>query len=147
MEKAKDGNVLMCPFCNPPHQVSPFVPSPCGSLVVVKVVQEVYHAKYDRTLVCAKCGKGGGDMVKWNEAYIHTGNCMPGVVTFANPPKISKNVEKIAKWVHGLKDGKPKKIIESVFGRAMTIDEVKPDGERTGVVLGHFFYKEAKKGN
>lgn len=143
MPLAKKGSeTLMCPFCMPSHPIYPFTPSSCGTIVEVTAVQTVYHAKYDRTMVCAKCGKGSGDMVKWQNALVHNYDCSPGTMTFAEPPKNSP----LAKWVYELpKNSFVKYLMEKAYGRASTLDEVTPQGVRTGNIRGYFFYKPRGK--
>ena len=141
IENSKDGGkVLMCPFCNPSHPIMPFIPSPCGTVVEVTAVQLVFRAKYAKDMICAKCGQGGGEMVVWNEAFIHTHDCTPGTATLLVEPKYSK----IAKAVFGLSDGKIKTLIQNILGEAKEVAEAKPDGKRTGKILGYFFYRQPK---
>jgi hypothetical protein len=138
VSETKDGKVLMCPFCKPSHAIFPFQPSACGTMVEVSATQEVLHAKRARNIKCAKCGQGGGDMVKWQNAYIHTHDCSPEIKTMAEPPKYSK----LAGVVYKMNASWVKSQIEKLTGRAVPVDEVTPDGVRTGTVLGHFFYRK-----
>ena len=138
---AKDHNgnsLLLCPFCTPPHTLHPSIPSPCGTILVLTAEQVVYKAKYNKKMVCVKCKQGGGEMVRFQGALIHTHNCAPGVMTMTVPPKYSK----AAKFVHGMKSPFLKSMLEKYLGRTMPVEEVTPDGSRTGVVLGHFFLKD-----
>lgn len=136
-KKEKDGSAsLYCPFCKPTHKILPGMESACGTRLEVRAVQMVIHAKYDKTMVCVKCNKGGGDMVRFQNAFIHVADCMPGVATFTEEPKYSqfaKLLFKAPEWI--------KTRIEKKFGTIMPVDEISPDGQRTGVVLGYFFYK------
>lgn len=102
-------------------------------MVQMRVVQTVYRAKYNDKMVCVKCAKGGGEMVRFLEALIHIPDCMPGVATLVDPPPFSK----FAKFVHA--SGKLKPLFEYFAGVATPIEEVMPDGKRTGVTLGYFF--------
>lgn len=139
LEKDEKGaNVLMCPFCVPSHPILPFVPSGCGTLVEFQAVQTVYRAKYNDGIVCVKCGKGKGEMVKMNDAYVHNYDCVPGTTTLTVTPKFSK----FAGFVFGMKDGRLKEFIQGFTGVAAEVKEVTPSGERTGVILGHFFHRK-----
>lgn len=141
--KDPNGNaMLLCPFCKPSHPLQPNSPAACGTILILTAEQTVIHAKYEKKLICVKCGKGGGDMVMYQNAFIHVHNCSPDVMTMTQPPKFSKR----AALVYGLKWGWLKGIIERYTGRALPVDEVKQDGTRTGVVLGYFFHKEIKNG-
>lgn len=139
LAKGENGsNILLCPFCSDPHPIMPFVASPCGTMVTFYAEQTIYRAKADKRFICAKCGEGGGEMVKWNDAFVHTPDCKPGVKTLTEPPKYSW----LAKVVHGMKDGKMKDYMQQAFGRAVAVDEVTPDGKLTGTVLGYFFHRK-----
>jgi len=134
-------NILLCPFCADPHPIMPFVPSPCGTLVTFYAEQTIYRAKADNRFVCAKCGKGGGEMVKWNDAFIHTPDCKPEVRTLLEPPMYSQ----WARLVYNMHDGKIKDLIQQALGRAAVVEEVTPDGKVTGVVMGYFFHRKKKE--
>lgn len=141
MLKDKEGNTLLiCPFCAVPHALTPNVPSQCGTRLILTAEQVVFRAKADKRFICVKCGKGGGEMVRFQNAYIHTHNCSPGVVTMTEPPRFSR----MAGLVSKVRNERIRKSIERFTGRAMPVDEVREDGTRTGVVLGHFFHKEVK---
>jgi hypothetical protein len=136
-KKEKDGSAgLYCPFCKPTHKILPGMEYPCGTRIEVRAAQMVFKAKYEKNMVCAKCRKGGGEMVRFQNAFIHTHDCTPGVATFTEPPKFSKIAEALSRSPEWLKDR-----VEKRFGKIMPVDEVTPDGTRTGVVLGYFFYK------
>lgn len=133
-------NILLCPFCADPHPIMPFVPSPCGTTVTFYAEQTIYRAKADKRFVCAKCGQGGGEMVKWNNAFIHTPDCKPEIKTLTEPPKYSE----FAKIVYTMPDGFIKNNIQKVLGKAQIVEEVTTDGQLTGTVLGYFFHKKKK---
>lgn len=142
LETEKNGsNVLMCPFCVPSHPITPFVPSGCGTVVEVLAAQTTYRAKYNKGMVCVKCGKDGGVMVRMNDAFTHNYDCTPGTTTLTAVPKFSK----FAAFVFGMKDGRLKETIQGWTGVAAEVKEVTPEGERTGVILGHFFHKRKKE--
>ena len=135
--KDKSGKpALMCPFCVPSHPLVPGVQSGCGTDLQMRAVQTVYKAKFIKDMKCAKCGQGGGEMVRFLNAYVHVGDCAPGVVTLADPPDTTF-------FAHGvyLLPLAFRSRIEKYTGKAMPIDEVMPDGTRTGKTLGYFFLK------
>jgi len=136
-KKEKDGSAsLWCPFCKPSHKILPGMEALCGTRLEVRAVQIVFKARYEKDMKCAKCGGGGGEMVRFQNAFVHTHDCTPGVATLTEPPKFSRWAAFVAKLPDSLKNR-----IEKRTGKAMPVDEVTPTGERTGVVLGHFFYK------
>lgn len=136
----KDGAaILNCPFCVPTHPLRPDVGSACGTMLQVRAVQRVYRAKYEKHMTCVKCGKGDGEMVLFQNGFIHTHDCAPGVVALADPPKYSE----LAKRVHGTRW---QKLIERIYGEIMPVHEVNPDGTKTGVTIGYFFKKRGKNG-
>ena len=135
---SKDGKgnaLLLCPFCTPPHPINPDSPALCGTILQVRALQVVYKAKKYGNEVCVKCQKGGGQMVLFQGALVHTHDCTPGVVALSTPPKYSP----FARWTYKLSDGKLKSFIQKRWGTAMPVEEVTPAGEKTGVVFGHFF--------
>lgn len=141
MLKDEKGNTLLiCPFCKVPHPLYPNTPAKCGTHLVLSAEQTVFRAKADKRFVCVKCGKGGGEMVKYQNAYIHIEDCSPGVMTMTEPPRFSR----LAGVVGGIKSERARKFIEQFTGRSMPVDEVTENGTRTGVVLGHFFFKEVR---
>lgn len=133
----KGANVLMCPFCVPSHPILPFVPGPCGTAIEIKAIQKIYHAKYNKNMICARCHEGGGKMVLINNVFFHAHNCAPGVLTLTQEPKYSA----VAKIVYNMKDGRLKKFIQDRMGKAASVDEVTPEGNKTGKVLGYFFHR------
>lgn len=137
INKGKNGYELYCPFCKEPHLILPFLQSPCGTTVIFHAEQTVYRAQANPKMICAKCGKGGGEMVPWNGAYIHIHECNPGVKAALEEPKYSK----LAAFVHGIKNEKVKNSIQKLTGRAIPVEEVTPDGKPTGKILGYFFNK------
>lgn len=135
--KDKNGAaILLCPFCSPSHPLRADQATACGTIVRVQAVQTVFRSNYShKNMVCVKCGKGGGDMVTWqNNAFVHVHDCSPGVTAMNEPPKMSKAAGIIYNFPPVLR-----RIAEAAWGKTMKVDEVTPDGKRTGVVLGHFF--------
>lgn len=136
--KDKDGKpAMMCPFCNPSHPLVPGLEAPCGTNLQVRAVQIVYKSKFHDDMVCAKCGKSGDQMVRFQNAFIHIKDCAPGVATLTEAPKFSK----LARLFYN-PPARIKLMMEKLFGRSMAVDEVTPDGKRTGRVLGYFFMKK-----
>lgn len=141
MVKDKNGHALiLCPFCTPPHPLNPNVPSACGTRLVLTAEQVVVRAKYDKHFICVKCGKGGGEMVQYQNGFIHVTDCDPNKITMLEPPVYSK----FAAFVHGMKNKRIKKLIESVKGQAMPVEEIDQKGIKTGRTLGYFFFKDVK---
>lgn len=137
----KAGNaILNCPFCEPTHPIRPENNATCGTLLQVRAVQTVYRAKYDKRFICVKCGKGGSEMVRFQNGFIHTHNCAPGVVALEQPPKFSKFAKRVASMRPFLRN-----TMEAMFGKVVPVLEVTPEGVQTGIVLGHFF-KRGKRG-
>lgn len=130
--------VIQCPFCKPTHPLSVSGVSACGTVLELRAAQMVFDGRFNKDIVCIKCKKGGGKLIQFNDAFIHAHDCMPGVFTFADPPKFSK-MAKIA--FHA----RPpiKSWMQKIFGEAKAVEEVKPDGTRTGKHLGYFFYQKA----
>ena len=135
--KTKDGkDSILCPFCNPTHPLTPGSEAMCGTALQVRAVQMVYKAKHYKGMVCAKCGKDGDQMVRFQNAFIHVKDCTPGVATLTESPQFSK----LARLVY---TAPPyiKALFEKRFGSAMSVDEVLPNGTRTGNIIGYFFMK------
>lgn len=136
----KNGSVyLLCPFCEIPHEIRADMTSPCGTLLRVTAVQTIYKSKAfsEIGMICAKCGKSGGDMTKLNDGFIHVADCTPGVkVLNSNPP-----FSRLAKFAHGLRDGRVKKWFVKNFGIPREVKELLPTGEQTGKILGYVFYR------
>jgi len=137
-DKASGNVMLLCPFCTPAHSLTPNAPAACGTVLILTAEQTVIRAKYEKKLVCVKCGKGGGEMVMRQNAFVHLNDCMPGVAFLTEPPKFTF----AAAFVNGLKPAFFKKTVEFFTGRAVAVDEVAPNGTRTGMVLGYFFQRK-----
>jgi hypothetical protein len=141
--KDKNGNaLLLCPFCVPPHPLQPNVPAACGTSLVLTAEQVIVRAKYDKNFICVKCGKGGGEMVKYQNGFIHVTDCDPNKITMLEPPVYSK----FAALVYGMKNKRIKKFIEDRKGQAVPVEEIDQKGIKTGTVLGYFFFKDVKNG-
>lgn len=137
-KKEKDGSAsLWCPFCHPTHKILPGMESACGTRLEVRAVQMVFKAKYEKDMVCVKCGQGGGEMVLFRNAFIHVHDCTPGVAALTEEPKFTP----LARIVYSIPWPSLKTRVEKRTGRAMKVDEVTPEGERTGKVLGYAFFE------
>jgi hypothetical protein len=131
---------IMCPFCPIPHPLIAGEVAPCGTYIHVSAVQRIYRAKFNKDMVCAKCGKVGGEMIHSRNAFTHLEDCMPGVAVMNEAPKFSR----FASFVYKMNDGILKTLIEKRTGEAKPVEEVEPSGKRTGVTLGYFFYVKSK---
>ena len=98
------GVLLMCPFCEIPHPVSVGQDSACGTTLRVTAVQTIVPARtvHKRSLQCFKCGKSGGEMVPFNQGFIHLIDCVPGTKVMAEPPA---RFSRWAQMVSGLPAG------------------------------------------
>lgn len=133
--------LILCPFCKVPHPIAVGKPSACGTELRVTAVQTVFPARtvHKRKLVCFKCGKGGGEMVQFNQGFIHLHECMPGTQVLAEPPK---NFSPLAGLIYQLPAGL-RKVIEKRTGAVKRVDEIDLHGKPTGKTLGYIFYKGA----
>lgn len=141
IETSKKEAVILCPFCAVPHPISVGSSSPCGTTLRVTAVQTVVPARTvkKRKLKCIKCHQTGGEMVVFNNGYVHLIDCAPGTRLLAAPPKFSR----IARMVFLLPDWL-RKPVERLSGNAQVAKEVDPDGRDTGKTLGYFFYKSVQ---
>ena len=139
--KDKQGNaILLCPFCKPSHALQPNIPAMCGTTLKLTAEQVVVRAKYDKNFICVKCQKGGGEMVQYQNGYIHTFECNPGKVTMLEPPVYTR----FADIVFHMKNKRLKKLIEGYKGQSMPVEEIDQKGNKTGITLGYFFFKQKK---
>ena len=132
----KGQSAILCPFCIPTHPIVPGYEAMCGTALEIRAVQPVYKARFYKGMVCAKCGKDGDQMVRFQNAFIHIKDCTPGVATLTEAPKFTKVARVVynaPRWI--------KARVEKKFGQAMPVDEILPDGTRTGHVIGYFFLK------
>lgn len=133
----KNGIELRCPFCDDHHLLMPDVESPCGTRIEVTAVQQVISARLARTkgLVCVKCHKEGGEFVQYRNSYVHLINCTPGTRLLQEVPKFNP----LAKWVYKA-PAKIRGLIERLTGRSDQVLEIDENGDKTGKILGYFFY-------
>ena len=143
VKQGKKGVEILCPFCQIPHPIYPYTDSPCGTSLKVTAIQSVVsaHATKFNKIVCVKCGKSGGEMVKYMNGFVHLVDCKPDTRLMAEPPKFS--------WMAGLIYKLPttlgaKDLIEKITGKAQEVQEIDLNGKETGKVLGHFFLNAIK---
>lgn len=139
----KNGVELRCPFCSDHHVILPNTESPCGTRVEVVAVQEVISSRLVRKegLICIKCRKSGGEMVRYRNSFVHAEECNPEVRLLQEIPKFSWFADKVFHLPEPFR-----KRIEKFTGRADQVQDMDTNGERTGKVLGYFFWKKPKKG-
>lgn len=138
VENTSKGVAIKCPFCVPAHVLLPGVQSPCGTTLKVTAVQPYYtsRATKSRGVACVKCGKIGGEMVKYRNGYVHMVECTPGVKLLTEIPPLSK----VAKVIFKLPP-KLRSIFEKRMGVAKKLEQIDTEGKPTGVILGYFFWK------
>lgn len=134
----KAGIELRCPFCDDAHVLRPDAESPCGTRVIVTAIQEIVSTKFVREngIVCIKCHQTGGEMVRYRNSYVHLTNCAPETKLLQEIPEFSRLaglVYKVNPRVRGM--------IERFTGRADEVLEIDDAGNKTGKVLGYFFYR------
>lgn len=138
VEQSKSGASILCPFCAIPHPIHLGDQAPCGTSLRVTAVQAILPEKTVKkhNLSCLKCHEGGGEMVPFNQGYVHLHDCTPGTRMLVAAPRFSpvaKVVYKAPKWLHALS--------EKWLGKAEKVLEVDGEGKETGKVLGYFFLK------
>lgn len=130
--------IIWCPFCNPSHPLSLSTPSACGTLLEVRATQAVYKARLNKGMVCIKCKKEDGNMVQFNDAFVHVPDCTPDIILFNDPTKFSR----LAKFVFHA-PAWLQKIAKRYVGNARRVDLVTPDGAATGRTSGYYFHQKA----
>lgn len=138
--KEAAGNVMiLCPFCEVPHPVAVGKPAACGTELRVTAVQTVIPVRTVRKhkLKCIKCNGEGGEMVPFNQGYIHLIDCAPGTKLLAEPPKsyspAASLIYRLPAWL--------RKPIERRTGLARKVEEIDPQGQPTGRTLGYVFHR------
>ena len=84
MGKLNGKDVIMCPYCDPPHPLSTQEISPCGTVLEVQAIQAIF-----RNQRCIVCGEISGEQTMVGNKYVHTYDCKPGHRMFATPPRKS----------------------------------------------------------
>lgn len=82
MGKEGGKDMVMCPYCDPPHPISTLEVSNCGTMLEINAVQAVFKGQK-----CALCGQTNGQQVMAANKYVHAHECTPGRKVFATPPK------------------------------------------------------------
>jgi hypothetical protein len=139
VRNSKEGITLLCPFCTPSHPILPGTVYPCGAEVHVTVSQEVFSSHFTKhhEIHCLKCYAVGGEMVRYNNGFIHLVDCVPGTRFLTVPPAFSRR----ARFVFGLPEA-IRKNIEKRSGPVQEVREIDEVGKETGKVLGYFFLKK-----
>lgn len=129
----KLGEQILCPFCIPTHPLAVGKDSACGTTLKVTAVQVVVPARtvHKYNLVCVKCGKSNGEMVKFNQGYIHLRECDPGTILLAETPQFTKWAALVFKLPEPIR-----KWIEKMTGIAREVRK-----KETDEVQGYFFYR------
>lgn len=135
--ETKDTVQILCPFCEPPHPIAVGREAACGTSLKVTAVQVVIPSRTvtKRNLVCVKCHKGGGQMVRFHNGYVHLHECTPHTKLITEPPVFSKLAGLVFRMPPLLRAP-----LERRLGLARQIKEVDPAGQDTGRTLGYFFY-------
>ena len=133
----KKGIELRCPFCDDHHVLRPDKEAECGTRISVMATQEVLPARFVRlkNLVCIKCHQTGGDMVRYRNGYVHLTDCTPGTRLIQELPKFSPFAGAVFKT-----PARVRGLLERFTGQADQVLEIDELGEKTGKVLGYFFY-------
>jgi len=133
-----DGVQISCPFCEIPHPIQVNQDSACGTSMRVTAVQTIYPARtvHKHNLICIKCKKSDGEMVSFNNGFVHLSDCSPGTKLIVNQPIYSKWAELVYRMPPRLR-----KLIERNTGSAKEVKEIDAQGIDTGKVLGYFFFK------
>lgn len=84
IETVEGGIEIRCPFCHPSHVLRVDMPSPCGTVLEFKAVQNLYQ-----DVTCALCGGKQGTLMKIGDRYRHSYDCKPGHHLFAQTPPLS----------------------------------------------------------
>lgn len=111
--------VILCPFCEEDHPIDIQNPAPCGTILHVSAVQEVW-----KNATCALCGTSDDrPLVKIGSQYRHVENCSPGKRLYVVPPKPSFSAKMFyfsPKWVQ--------------YAIAKTFGKVPTRLERAGII-------------
>ena len=84
IKQVKGETQILCPFCQPPHPISP-MESSCGTILKLEAQQRMFTS-----VACALCGQSHGTLLKRGERYIHDYDCKPGTRIYTVPPPRSR---------------------------------------------------------
>lgn len=133
----KQGVAVKCPFCAIPHPILPGAQSPCGTTLEVLAVQTVYRSTKHNGITCIKCHQIGGEMVRFNESFVHLVDCMPGTRLLTEIPEFSAFAKFIFKMPTPIRSA-----FEKRRGKIQYVKEIDSEGKETGKVLGYFFWRQ-----
>jgi hypothetical protein len=136
-EEGKSAAIL-CPFCEIPHPIEIGKDSACGTTLIVRAVQTKYPTRTvnKHKLICVKCHKGGGEMIRFNNGFVHVHECAPNTKLMAAPPAFSAWAERVYQMPAWMRSR-----LEKLYGYAKQVKEIDPEGKETGKILGYFFYR------
>ena len=136
--KNADGNVqILCPYCQPTHPIYPDKISACGTFLKVTASQTVYLSRTIRKaeVVCVRCGKGSGEMVRYGKGFVHVENCNPERRLLAEPPIYSEWARRVYNMPKMLRE-----CFQWIIRKPIVeVNEVDETGKETGKVLGYYF--------
>lgn len=76
---------ILCPFCSEEHAIDIQNVSPCGTVLQMNAVQEIW-----KNTTCVLCGESDQErMVKVGDKFRHIYDCSPGKRLLIIPPKPS----------------------------------------------------------
>ena len=120
ISRDKDTAQILCPFCWPPHPITPETPASCGTVLELVAAQTTYRA-----VECALCHGIQGQLVKVGDRYKHAFDCTPGKTIYTVPPDKSRAAAAIwhaPAFIH--------RFIAKRWGKAAV--ELTSEGKRTG---------------
>ena len=138
VEDKKLGAKILCPFCEIPHPIEVGKDSACGTTLVIRAVQTQYPTRTvnKHKLICVKCHKGGGEMIRFNNGFVHLHDCSPNTKLMAAPPEFSPWAAAVYQMPKLVREP-----LEKIYGYAKQVKEIDPQGAETGKVLGYFFFR------
>lgn len=106
-------------------------------MIEVRASQAVYRARLNKGMVCIKCKKADGNMVRFNDAFVHVPDCTPEIVLFNDEKKFSRTAQFVFHLPAWLKQR-----LQPIVGDARKVDQVTPEGISTGRTSGYYFHKK-----
>ena len=92
------GVLIECPYCHPPHPLRVDLPAPCGTILELRAIQNLY-----RDVKCVLCENSQGTLIKVGEYYRHAHECSPGKRIYTVPPEKSRSAavfHRFPKFLH-----------------------------------------------